>query len=881
MGFGALTAGLALNSHGFVSGLTKADTKLYDFERKLKGVPEKIAKLQDRMNMLDGAALAVGGSALAAGMGLFQTGKKALSSAGELEKYENVFLAVYKGNEKMAKDAVKWSVDFANRTPYFTNTVIAAYKQLEVYGINAQSTIKTVGEASAAMDKDILQGVEALADARMGEFERLKEFGIKAMTEGDKVLFRYTQNGKDMVKEADKNSSEMMTKTILGIWNEKYDGAMDRLSVSYNGLLSTLGGLWWTFWSDVGNAGVLDAAKEQIKVLIDYIGSERGKSAAQALGHSLADLIKLGGKVIDLGLNAMNLLEPFAGILPKIAAGVGAVGAGMIVQQKVFPQVINLLSVGSKYAVNFADKIETSQLKLFMQADAIKKNTENSGSFIQALGTARAKSAELAGSSQILTGALKMGTAAAIAFTTAKVLEMIAAYKKWRDTEKEINKNLQSNTELTKTQQILGVLRDAEKEKGALSDTTEELLKRLHKAGVLSDAVFESAMNGYADLSNHWIPLYEKKLDDLTDTWQNEHKEEQDAKKTEEDRKRVLADLLAELEKYNVTLKLTGDLEKDIANARRELSKTKTKALDESMAKQYDLEMISGEEYLEHLYKRLNEIVKIHGAESEEAYEWAQKISAVHNDIVSEAEDKVNKEIDLYRLRAKMGMASEGEYESFLRQQLQSLEENGKKLTPIYEQIYDELATITEEKNKEIAEKNEIAAKSFENTAQQYLAVSRTLGKAIVEGDFAEMQKQITLKMIDLVRQQLITARIAAIAKEIMTLGPAGIPVAFAKIAPLGLLDALLAAAEAKVMSLASGAIVNKSVLARVGDNPRSPEVVSPLHELLPMITGAVQNAMAGLTGAFSGPIVIHVPVILDSRQIALATAEYNGGRRK
>ena len=39
------------------------------------------------------------------------------------------------------------------------------------------------------MAKTLNQMIEAVADAATGEFERLKEFGIKAKSEGDKVSF--------------------------------------------------------------------------------------------------------------------------------------------------------------------------------------------------------------------------------------------------------------------------------------------------------------------------------------------------------------------------------------------------------------------------------------------------------------------------------------------------------------------------------------------------------------------------------------------------------------------------------------------------------------------------------------------------------------------
>ena len=44
---------------------------------------------------------------------------------------------------------------------------------------------------------------------------------------------------------------------------------------------------------------------------------------------------------------------------------------------------------------------------------------------------------------------------------------------------------------------------------------------------------------------------------------------------------------------------------------------------------------------------------------------------------------------------------------------------------------------------------------------------------------------------------------------------------------------------------LANGGIVDAPMIAQVGDNPRSAEVVAPLHELLPMIASSVAHAVS------------------------------------
>lgn len=66
------------------------------------------------------------------------------------------------------------------------------------------------------------------------------------------------------------------------------------------------------------------------------------------------------------------------------------------------------------------------------------------------------------------------------------------------------------------------------------------------------------------------------------------------------------------------------------------------------------------------------------------------------------------------------------------------------------------------------------------------------------------------------------------------------------------------------VPRLANGGIVSSPTLAMVGDNKRSDEVVSPLHELLPMITNAV-NSASGMNDMLLREILAILKMILDS----------------
>jgi phage tail tape-measure protein len=59
-----------------------------------------------------------------------------------------------------------WAVDFANKTPFETDAIVEATVRLSAYGLEAQKVMPAIGDMAAVMNKDVMQAVEAVADAQ-------------------------------------------------------------------------------------------------------------------------------------------------------------------------------------------------------------------------------------------------------------------------------------------------------------------------------------------------------------------------------------------------------------------------------------------------------------------------------------------------------------------------------------------------------------------------------------------------------------------------------------------------------------------------------------------------------------------------------------------
>lgn len=186
-------------------------------------------------------ALSVGAGVLGAQLagGVFNAAKSFLMLNANAETARNS-LETVTGSAARAGELFTTLQKFAAATPFEFPELVQSSINLEAFGMKTEDWITTIGDTASAMGKSVDQVTQAVLDAATGQYERLKELGISAGVEGDKLVLRYMENGKQVVKEVDKNNKELIANTIKAIWNEKYEGAMKKQSKTFLGQWSTL-----------------------------------------------------------------------------------------------------------------------------------------------------------------------------------------------------------------------------------------------------------------------------------------------------------------------------------------------------------------------------------------------------------------------------------------------------------------------------------------------------------------------------------------------------------------------------------------------------------------------------------------------------------------
>lgn len=186
----------------------------------------------------------------------------------------NAGLITATGSVEAAGAAFEALQKFAATTPYSIDQAVTAFTRLKNLGLDPSiKSLTAYGNTASAMGKDLMQMVEAVADASTGEFERLKEFGIRASKQGDNVSLTFKG-----VTETVKFSSKNIQKYLLKLAETNFSGAMEERARTLDGALSNLGDSWDQLFLTISKSGIGENIADAARV---------GSSALDVLGRSI------------------------------------------------------------------------------------------------------------------------------------------------------------------------------------------------------------------------------------------------------------------------------------------------------------------------------------------------------------------------------------------------------------------------------------------------------------------------------------------------------------------------------------------------------------------------------------------------------------------
>jgi hypothetical protein len=176
-----------------------------------------------------------------------------VKSITTFEKIE-ASLRTVTGSAARAADAFEMVQKFAVTTPFSLEEAAQGFIKLTALGLTpSEEALRSYGNTASAMGKSLNQMIEAVADATTGEFERLKEFGIKTRQEGDSVIFTFQGVSTKVGKSAREIEDYLRT-----IGDVNFAGAMKEQEGTLSTALSNMGDSFSQLAKAIGDAGVTD-----------------------------------------------------------------------------------------------------------------------------------------------------------------------------------------------------------------------------------------------------------------------------------------------------------------------------------------------------------------------------------------------------------------------------------------------------------------------------------------------------------------------------------------------------------------------------------------------------------------------------------------------
>ncbi|MFK7004602.1 hypothetical protein BWK63_09580 [Flavobacterium covae] len=310
------------------SSVGVADTRANRLNDSLGKVEKSSASLSNQLDKVKGLIASV----FAVGA-IMSFGNKVVEARAEYEKFNAVLTNTFQ-SDKVGAAALNMLTDFATKTPFQLNELTGSFVKLVNRGFNpTKEELTKLGDFASSQGKGFDQLTEAMLDAQTGEFERLKEFGIKASKNGDKVTLSF----KGVTKEVKNNESAIRDALMQYGEMTGVAGSMNAISQTLGGKLSNLADQWNNFLVAVGGesggifTGVISLLSEGLAFLITYLPYVSQWfnilwTMVEPVVLALGELVKAVFGFTDAG----NAMQSFGNIMTCVLVGLDWLTTGLV-----------------------------------------------------------------------------------------------------------------------------------------------------------------------------------------------------------------------------------------------------------------------------------------------------------------------------------------------------------------------------------------------------------------------------------------------------------------------------------------------------------------------------------------------------------------------
>ena len=255
--------------------------------------------------------IAAVGAGLATGAGVV-----GFSEAFNMETYRTQLITATKDTQKATK-IMKDAISLANKTPFEGGEIVAGAASLESMGMSAEKWLPMAADMAGATGKDFQQAVEAIIDAQSGEWERMKEFGIKGVDNMDDLV--------NVMNTRFAGGAEALSQTTKGMWSTV-------TGVAKNSLAKIVG-----IMDDgtVRQGSALDYVRQKIQTIADKLTQWQNDGTIDKISEKAVTVIEKVGAGIEKAKNLLIGLKQNANLLLPALSGLVAAFVAFNVISKV------------------------------------------------------------------------------------------------------------------------------------------------------------------------------------------------------------------------------------------------------------------------------------------------------------------------------------------------------------------------------------------------------------------------------------------------------------------------------------------------------------------------------------------------------------------
>lgn len=196
-----------------------------------------------------------------------------ITTYSTFQKYDAVLTNTL-GDASASQKVLKMISKFAAETPFSMDELTGSFVKLVNRGIKPSlDEMKKMGDLAASQGKSFDELTEAILDAVTGEFERLKEFGIRASKNGDVVKLSF----KGITQEVENTDVAIQAAILKFGAMDGVAGGMEAMSKRIGGVISNVGDNLDRIYNRIGEStgSFIFSVVSTFNSLLEVLGDSR------------------------------------------------------------------------------------------------------------------------------------------------------------------------------------------------------------------------------------------------------------------------------------------------------------------------------------------------------------------------------------------------------------------------------------------------------------------------------------------------------------------------------------------------------------------------------------------------------------------------------